>query len=160
MRSQIRRTAVLSCSVLLALPLAACGQEESAEPAAAETKTTPMPSTTKPRPDHGSEHHHAHSHHSGNGDMATAVDVDVVIKDGDISPAGVRIDTKVGQPVQLHVSSDRADEIHVHSQPDHSFAVSPGRNQSFAFRIGRPGVYEVESHETGTVIMSVAVTPG
>ena len=88
-----------------------------------------------------------------------ALTVDVQIDDGEVTPAGDRVEAKAGEPIRLHVSSDQADEIHVHSTPEHEFAVAPGNRQMFEFTINRPGVYEVESHETATVIVSVAVTP-
>lgn len=90
---------------------------------------------------------------------ADALTVDVEIDDGEVTPAGDRVEAKAGQPIRLNVSSDQADEIHVHSTPEHEFAVTPGNGHMFAFTINRPGVYEVESHETDTVIVSVAVTP-
>jgi heme/copper-type cytochrome/quinol oxidase subunit 2 len=87
------------------------------------------------------------------------VTVDVHIKDGEVSPEAERVDVKVGQPVELNVTSDAPDEIHVHSEPDHEFEVEPGRQQTFSFTINRPGVYEVESHENEALIISLAVRP-
>jgi hypothetical protein len=88
-----------------------------------------------------------------------ALTVDVRIEGGTVTPAGDRVDATVGQPIRLNVRSDQAEEIHVHSTPEHEFLVRPGNDRVFEFRINRPGVYEVESHETDTVIVSVAVTP-
>lgn len=91
--------------------------------------------------------------------MADAVEVDVVIRDGQVTPSGQRIEAKVGQPVVLAVSSDQADEIHVHTSPSTVFEVKPTDGQQFDFTFSRPGIYEVETHETGTVMLQVAVTP-
>ncbi|MGH3815335.1 MAG: hypothetical protein ACRDUV_23280 [Pseudonocardiaceae bacterium] len=91
--------------------------------------------------------------------VGNALTVDVQIRDGKVTPAGDRVEAKVGQPIRLEVDSDQADQIHVHSTPEHEFAVKPTGGQTFEFTVNRPGVYEVESHETGTVIVSVAVTP-
>jgi hypothetical protein len=88
-----------------------------------------------------------------------ALTVDVQIDDGEVTPAGDRVGAEAGEPIRLNVSSDQADEIHVHSTPEQEFAVIAGNRQMFEFTIHRPGVYEVESHETDTVIFSVAVTP-
>lgn len=92
-------------------------------------------------------------------DQPSALRVEVSIKNGEVSPAGEHIDAEVGEPIVLKVDSDQADEIHVHSEPEHESEVKPGKPQTFRFKINRPGVYEVESHETETLILSLAVRP-
>lgn len=96
---------------------------------------------------------------SDRGGQAGPVTIDIKVKNGDISPAGERVNATAGQTVKLNVSSDRPDEIHVHSEPEHEFEVEPGKAQTFTFTINRPGVYEVESHKTDTLILSLAVRP-
>lgn len=85
------------------------------------------------------------------------VRVEVAIEGGEVDPAGERVEVAVGQPVELVVSSDAHDELHVHSDPEHEFAVEPGEEQVFRFRIDRAGVYEVESHELGVTIVQLEV---
>lgn len=85
--------------------------------------------------------------------------VQVEIRDGGVSPSGERIEVEPGQPIRLAVSSDQADTLHVHANPEHEFTVRAGDDQEFVFTLDQPGVYEVESHETGHLIVSVAVTP-
>jgi hypothetical protein len=88
-----------------------------------------------------------------------SVTIDVQIRSGEFAPSGDRVEAKVGQPIRLRVDSDQTDEIHVHSTPEHEFAVKPVSHQIFQFTINRPGVYEVEGHSSDTVIVSVAVMP-
>ena len=95
----------------------------------------------------------------GSMDMSNAVTIDVQISNGAVEPSGERLEATVGQPIRLRVNSDAADELHVHSDPEHTFDVQAKDGQTFAFTIDRPGVYEVESHETGNIIVSLAVTP-
>ncbi len=98
---------------------------------------------------------------SGDGSSTDPVIVDITIADGEIDPQGEEIDATVGQPIELHVDSDTADEIHVHSEPEHEFEVAadPGTNQIFRFSVEIPGQVEIESHETGTTIVQLVVTP-
>jgi plastocyanin len=86
-----------------------------------------------------------------------AVRIPVTIQGGEVDPSGERVSANVGQPIQLVVTSDTSDEIHVHSDPEHEFAVQPGKDQVFEFRIERPGVYDVESHELEVTIVQLEV---
>lgn len=101
----------------------------------------------------------SHASPSVPGHHARAVTVEVTIRKGEITPAGQRANATAEQPIVLRVTSDQADEIHVHAQPEHEFHVKPNQPQTFRFTLNRPGVYEVESHETETLILSVAVRP-
>ena len=85
------------------------------------------------------------------------VRIPVSIQGGSVEPSGERVDVEVGQPIRLVVDSDTEDEIHVHSDPEHEFAVRPGQDQVFGFRIDRPGVYDVESHHLEVTIVQLEV---
>ena len=85
------------------------------------------------------------------------VRVEVTIEGGEVEPAGKRVEVDAGQLVELVITSDAHDELHVHSDPDHEFEVEPGDEQVFRFRIDRPGVYEVESHELEVTIVQLEV---
>lgn len=90
---------------------------------------------------------------------AEAADVKIVIKDGKVSPRGDRFEAKVGQEITLSVTSDAADEIHVHSDPEHTFEVEPGKAQVFSFTIDTPGQVAVEAHHAGATIVQLVVRP-
>jgi plastocyanin len=89
-----------------------------------------------------------------------AVEVDVHIENGEVTPSGERVDVEVGQKVRFVVDSDAADEIHVHSVPEHTFSFGPGtQDRQFAFTVRQPGVVEAELHELGDVLVTIAARP-
>lgn len=90
---------------------------------------------------------------------ASGVIIDLVIKDGKVEPQDKRVEVKVGQPVVLNVSSDEADELHVHSEPEHEFGVLVTADQRFEFIVEVPGQVSVESHHLGTTIVKLVVRP-
>jgi len=67
----------------------------------------------------------------------------------------------VGQPIELRVDSDVADELHVHSEPEQEFEVEadPGTDQVFTFSVDLPGQVEVELHELEATIVELVVQP-
>jgi plastocyanin len=97
---------------------------------------------------------------SGASDSTPGKPVTVAIdeRNGTISPTGTTVQVRRGQQVVFVVRSDAADEIHVHSEPEHEFEVKAGKNQKFRFAIDTPGSYEVESHGLNVVILKLQVS--
>jgi hypothetical protein len=97
------------------------------------------------------------------GDVETeddAVEIEIEIENGRVTPSGERVDVQVGEPIRFKVDSDVADELHVHSTPEHTFAVKAGADdKEFEFTLNQPGVVEVELHELGDVVVSLAARP-
>ena len=83
--------------------------------------------------------------------------VDVTIKGGKVTPTNEQLQAKVGNPIVLRVDSDAADQLHVHSNPEHTFTVEPKPGQSFQFTVTVPGKVDVELHELNRTIASIAV---
>ena len=83
--------------------------------------------------------------------------VDVTVKDGKVTPTNEQLQAKVGDPIVVRVDSDAADQLHVHSNPEHTFAVEPKAGQSFQFTVTVPGKVDVELHELNRTIASIAV---
>ena len=83
--------------------------------------------------------------------------VDVTIKGGKVTPTNEQLQAKVGDPIVLRVDSDAADQLHIHSIPEHTFAVEPKPGQSFQFTVTVPGKVDVELHELNRTIASIAV---
>ena len=78
---------------------------------------------------------------------------------GDITPDDGRVvKAAVGQEVQLTVSSDVADEIHVHTTPDHEYEVRAGEDETFRFTVTSPGVYPIESHGLDITLVKLQVS--
>jgi len=98
---------------------------------------------------------------SPGGGSSDAVVIDITIADGEVSPNGDAVDASVGQPIELRVDSDVADELHVHSEPEQEFEVeaNPGTDQVFTFSVDLPGQVEVELHELEATIVELVVQP-
>ena len=67
-----------------------------------------------------------------------------------------RVPVASGEQVTLVVTSDVADEIHVHGY-DLTTAIAPSRPAELTFEATVPGVFEVELHEAGTVLLTLQV---
>ena len=85
--------------------------------------------------------------------------VDVTIAHGQVTPANVTLQATVRQPITLHVTSDAADELHVHSVPDHKFEVAAAANQTFQFSVDVPGNVDVELHHLDRTVATIQVRP-
>jgi heme/copper-type cytochrome/quinol oxidase subunit 2 len=90
---------------------------------------------------------------------AAGLDINVSIAGGQVTPTNATLQAKVGQPITLRVTSDAADELHVHSVPDRKFQVAAAPNQTFAFKVDVPGDVEVELHHLDRTIATVQVQP-
>jgi hypothetical protein len=67
------------------------------------------------------------------------------------------MEVEAGEPIVIRVNSDAADELHVHSTPEHSFAISPTNGQSFQFTVDVPGRVDVELHQRHVTIATITV---
>ena len=85
--------------------------------------------------------------------------VTVTIAHGQVTPANATLQAKVGQPITFRVSSDAADELHVHSVPDHEFKVAAAPNQTFQFSVNVPGNVDVELHHLDRTVATLQVRP-
>jgi hypothetical protein len=83
--------------------------------------------------------------------------VDVTIKGGEVTPTNEQLQAKVGDPIVVRINSDAADQLHVHSNPEHTFNVEPKSGQSFQFTVAVPGKVDVELHQLNRTIASIAV---
>ncbi|NUP27753.1 MAG: hypothetical protein HOQ44_13855 [Nocardia sp.] len=88
---------------------------------------------------------------------AESVIVPVRIAGGTVTPADARLEARVGQPIELVVDSDTDDELHVHAEPDHTFAVTPGTGERFRFTVDVPGRVEIELHHAGRTVATLLV---
>src|SRR5690606_1759152 len=83
--------------------------------------------------------------------------IDVTIEDGSVTPTNERFQGRVGEPITIRVTSDTDDELHVHSIPEHTFAVAPRADQTFEFTVEVPGQAEIELHDLHRTIATVPV---
>jgi PBP1b-binding outer membrane lipoprotein LpoB len=136
----LRRTTALLAAVLLA---AGCSSsqdtaEESAAPESSTISPSDLPDLQAPP------------------DRTT---IDISIENGTVTPTNEQVQAKVNEPIVLRVNSDAADELHVHSTPEHTFTVEPNNGQQFQFTVDVPGRVDIELHELGQVVATVEVQP-
>jgi hypothetical protein len=87
----------------------------------------------------------------------TRLVIDVTIKGGDVTPSNEQLQAAVKEQIVIRVNSDAADELHVHSTPDHSFKVEAKPMQSFQFTVDMPGKVDVELHHLNKTIATIQV---
>lgn len=83
---------------------------------------------------------------SGGGSTETET-IEVTVENGEVTPAGERIDVDVDQPVDIVITSDEAGELHVHSSPETTEEFEAGTNDPIELQFDRPGLVDVELHE-------------
>jgi plastocyanin len=85
--------------------------------------------------------------------------VNVTIANRQVNPANATLQAKVGQPIIFRITSDAADELHVHSVPDHKFEIAAAPDQTFQFTVDVPGNVDVELHHLDRTIATIQVRP-
>jgi len=136
------RKIATAAAVTLVLALGACGGAGDADAGAESTPSASAEATDSQEP------------------ADDAVVVDVTLADDGPTPQGDRVDVEVGQTVRLVVTnqSGEADEVHVHSDPEHSLEVAAGASGELEFTVDRPGQVAVESHHADAVIVQLVVS--
>lgn len=71
-----------------------------------------------------------------------------------VTPQGQRIKARVGEPVTVNVTSDRAGELHVHSTPEQEFPYAEGTT-TIKVTIDKPGIVDVEDHVAEVVVVQL-----
>ena len=82
--------------------------------------------------------------------------IEVQVSGGQVSGDTGRVPVAAGEHVTLVITSDVADEVHVHGY-DLEAELTPGQPTEIAFDATIPGVFEVELHEAGTLLLSLQV---
>lgn len=82
--------------------------------------------------------------------------IDVEVRDGEVVGGPQRFQVSVGEDVQIVVTSDVADEVHVHGY-DFTEDVEAGGERSILFTVDIPGVFEVELEERGLRLLTLEV---
>jgi hypothetical protein len=95
----------------------------------------------------------------GNGtkkDSGGTQTVDITFKGDTVTPAGESVKVKAGDPLKLHITADKAGEIHVHSSPEQHIEYGAGTTDK-TLTIDQPGVIDVESHTLDKLILQLQV---
>ncbi|MGV9302792.1 hypothetical protein ACWENQ_04555 [Nonomuraea sp. NPDC004354] len=82
---------------------------------------------------------------------------EITIAGGKVTPPSGWLEVRRGQTVTLTVTSDVADELHVHGF-DIGKELQPGKPAVVSFTADMTGVFEVETHESKLVLIQLAVT--
>ena len=83
--------------------------------------------------------------------------LEVQVSGGRVHGDTGRVPVAAGSHVTLVVTSDVADEVHVHGY-DVEQELSPGQPAEIVLDATIPGVFEVELHEAGTTLLSLQVS--
>ncbi|HEX7279902.1 MAG TPA: hypothetical protein VF255_09800 [Solirubrobacterales bacterium] len=90
---------------------------------------------------------------AGAGDVPT-----IVVRDGEPVDGVAELEFSAGEEVRFRVSSDQAEEIHVHGY-DISKDVPAGGTVEFAFPAELEGIYEAELEQLGVQIAELQINP-
>src|SRR5689334_11598806 len=86
---------------------------------------------------------------SGSGDATGKTDtIEISVANGKVDPPTHRQEVAKGDTVKLVVTTDEADEVHVHGV-DIEKETTPGKPVTITFVAKDAGIYEVETHESG-----------
>ncbi|MGY1826225.1 hypothetical protein [Blastococcus sp. SYSU DS0541] len=141
-----RRGAAAAALVPLALVLAGCAGtpapagEGTAAPAAVSAVAATPGGSSPPAPP----------------SEAAGRRIEVRYADGQVSGGTSRVPVPVGEPVTVVVTSDVADEAHLHGY-DVLAGLVPGQPAELAFDATIPGVFALELHRAGTVLLTLQV---
>ena len=146
-----RRSRPLLAVALTALVVTACssgatGTAGSAATPAASRSGTAATGSTPP----------SASAPTGGSPAAATVPVAVRITSGKVDPPVHRVTVPLGARVDLTVTSDVADAVHVHGY-DFEKTLPAGAPATLSFTADQPGLFEVETHETGLQLVQLVV---
>lgn len=146
-----RSTTPSAIAVLVAGVLAStgCGSDEPTTSAAPTTAPTTAPSSAPPATDPSTPE-----------PVVTPDDAQIVaitVAGGEVTGDTDRVGVPQGTTVRLTVTSDVADEIHVHGF-DLTQALSPGQASQLEFVTDRPGIFEVELHDSRLVLTRLQIS--
>jgi hypothetical protein len=137
------RRALAAATVAVLLLATGCGTDEPATTA----EETPATSTPTESPD---------AEPTDEPGEPALEPIEIEIEGDRIEPNGKRVKVSAGVPIPLEIESDRAAELHVHSSPEQVLEVEPGES-TLSLTIDRPGIVDVEEHDTGLVILQLEV---
>ncbi|MCH9730429.1 MAG: hypothetical protein K0U84_12280 [Actinomycetia bacterium] len=146
MSEPIRKVALYVAAAGVMVAISACQSAQSPqEPTSAHSSASPSASTTEVGASEATQ--------------STATLIDITIADGAVAPTNATVKAVVGEPIVLVVSSDAVDSLHVHSVPEHVFAVTDGPDQRFEFTVSIPGRVDVELHNLHRTVVTIEVAP-
>lgn len=146
----------LAAVALLAAPvLAGCGSESSTAAATNHADHgSAMPSATSEAS--SSDTASATTSASPTDAQPEGTTIRISVTDGKVTPPALVEEVGLGESVTLVVTSDVADEVHLHGYDAHADLVA-GQEGTLTFTADIPGIFEVELEETGTLLVELEV---
>jgi hypothetical protein len=135
----------LTALTAAALITAGCGGSTSSDTATSGSSAPATPSST------------AAPQMSDQQEPPARLVIDVTIKGGEVTPTNAQFDANAKEPIVVRVNSDVADQLHVHSNPEHTFDIEPKIGQSFQFTVDVPGNVDIELHQLNRTVATVTV---
>ena len=141
----LRAARALPAVLLVAgLAISGCGtddDEASPEPTVSATQAPPGTIEEEPAPETTPD---------------DAQVVSITVQGGQVTGVEPRTVVPVGTQVRLTITSDAADEVHVHGY-DLTAQVTPDQAVQLEFLADRPGIFEVELHDSRVVLTRLQV---
>lgn len=129
----------LAVAGVVALALAGCSNKETAPSGSSSASATATTQLSNPQA------------------PPARVYIDVTIAGGTATPLNQQVEAKLGQPIIVRVNSDAADQLHVHSNPEHTFGIKAEKDQQFQFTVDVPGKVDVELHHLDKTVATITV---
>ena len=128
-----------------ALITAGCGGSTSSDNATGSAQPSNQPSTVSP------------SDMSNEQAPPARLNIDIDIKGGNVTPTNQQLQAAVKEQIVIRVNSDAADELHVHSTPEHKFNIEAKPMQIFQFTVDVPGKVDIELHKLDKTVATITV---
>ena len=150
-----RRLGGATAAVLLTAALAGCGSsadepgasgtpsESSSESPESASPSAGGKATRKPPP-------------SPSSSPAAAATLDIQVAGDEVMPVAEQIDLEAGDSLLVRVRSDRAGELHVHSDPEQYVEFGSGSGVH-ELTLENPGSVDIEEHDSGALVARVLV---
>jgi hypothetical protein len=135
--------ALLALTAAAVVPLAGCAGTDATESSTPPSRGSASASSSSSAP-------------AGTSAAADGRRIEVTVSGGQASGDTGRVQVPQGEHVSLVITSDVADEVHVHGY-DLEEELEPGKPTNLTFDATVPGVFEVELHETGTLLLTLQV---
>jgi copper(I)-binding protein len=133
------RNAAVALALAATLSLSACG---GGEPTDTSSSTPPASSTSASATPTES--------------TFTGTEIVVTVANGKVSPPTHRVKVAKGTQVRLQVTSDKADELHVHGY-DLEKPLPAGEQVTLEFTADQAGLFDIELHESDLQLAQLEV---
>lgn len=127
------RTRMLALVTAISLAVAGCGgTAKTSQPTSSSSTTSTAPASA-------------------------IVEIRVVIKNHKVEPRSSVHKVPLGKTIRLVVTSDKADEIHVHGYNKEA-EVAAGASVTIQFKADQSGQFEVETHKSNLQLLKLQVS--